>query len=106
MFQSTSSFETGLSDHHHRIYSIRKSRFEKEESKQVICRNCKHFQWQHFENDVKSSLDNWSGNFEVYEKAFTSALNSHVPKKLKVLRGIINLIEIKNLGKQSWKGQG
>ena len=86
-FQSISSFETGLSDHHQLIYSILKSTFEKEEPKQVIYRNYKHFQWQHFENDLKSSLNNCNGNFDVYEKAFTSALNSHAPKKVKVLRG-------------------
>ena len=57
-FQGTSSFETGLSDHHHLICSILKSTFEKEEPKQVIYRNYKHFQWQHFENDLKSSLNN------------------------------------------------
>ena len=79
--------ETGLSDHHHLIYSILKSTFEKEEPKQVIYRNYKHFQWQHFENDLKSSLNNCNGNFDVYEKAFSSALNSHAPKKVKVLRG-------------------
>ena len=86
-FQGTSSFETGLSDHHHLIYSILKSTFEKEEPKQVIYRNYKHFQWQHFENDLKSSLNNCNGNFDIYEKTFTSALNSHAPKKVKVLRG-------------------
>ena len=85
-FQGTSSFETGLSDHHHLIYSILKSTFEKEEPKQVIYRNYKHFQWQHFENNLKSSLNNCNGNFDLYEKAFTSALNSHAPKKVKVLR--------------------
>ena len=42
----------------------------------VIYRNYKHFQKQHFESDLKSSLNNCSGNFDVYEKAFTSALNS------------------------------
>ena len=86
-FQGTSSFETGLSDHHHLIYSILKSTFEKEEPKQVIYRNYKHFQWQHFENDLKSSLNNCNGNFDIYEKVFTSALNSYAPKKVKVLRG-------------------
>ena len=86
-FQGTSSFETGLSDHHHLIYSILKSTFGKEEPKQVIYRNYKHFQWQNFENDLKSSLNNCNGNFDVYEKAFTSALNSHALKKAKVLRG-------------------
>ena len=32
-FQGTSSFETGLSDHHHLVYSILKSTFEKEKPK-------------------------------------------------------------------------
>ena len=32
-FQGTSSFETGLNDHHQLIYSILKSTFEKEEPK-------------------------------------------------------------------------
>ena len=86
-FQGTSSFETGLSDHHHLIYSILQSTFEKEEPKQVIYRNYKHFQWQHFQNDLKSSLNNCNGNSDIYEKVFTSALNSYAPKKVKVLRG-------------------
>ena len=55
-FQGTSSFETGLSDHHHLIYYILKKTLEKEEPKQVIYRNYTHFQWQNFENDLKSSL--------------------------------------------------
>ena len=86
-FQGTSSFEAGLSNHRHLIYSILKRTFKKEEPKQVIYRNYKHFQWEHFQNDLKSSLNNCNGNFDVYEKAFTSALNSHASKKVKVLRG-------------------
>ena len=82
-FQGTPSFETGLSDHNNLIYSILESTFEKEEPKQVIYRNYKYFQGQHFENDLKSSLINCNGNFDEYEKTFTSALNSHAPKKLK-----------------------
>ena len=46
-----------------------------------------HFQWQRFENDLKSSLNNCNGNFDVYEKPFTSAINSDSPKEAKVLRG-------------------
>ena len=74
-------------DHHRLIYSILKSTFEKEEPKQVIYRNYKHFQRQHFENGFEPTLNNCNGNFDVYEKAFTSALNSQAPKKVKVLRG-------------------
>ena len=47
----------------------------------------KHFQWQHFEKNLKSSLDNCNGNFDEYEKTFTTAFNSHGRKKDKVIRG-------------------
>ena len=42
-FEHTSTFETGLTDHHHLIYSMLKTTFKKEESKQFIFRklnNC------------------------------------------------------------------
>ena len=86
-FHGTPLFETELSNHHHLIYSIFKRTLEKEEPKQVIYRNYKQFQWQHFQNDLKSSLNNCNRNFDEYEKTFTSALNSHTPKKVKVLKG-------------------
>ena len=47
----------------------------------------KHFQWQHFEKNLKSSLDNCNGNFDEYEKTFNTAFNSHARKKDKVIRG-------------------
>ena len=86
-FQGTSSFETGLGDHHHLFYFIFKSTFEKEEPKQVIYRNYKLFQWQHFDIDLKVSLKNCNGIFDEYEKTFPSALNSHAPEKINVLTG-------------------
>ena len=69
------------------IDSILTSRKYCFQGKHVIYRNYKHFQWQHFEYNLTSSLNNFNGNFDVYEKAFTSALNSHVPKKVKLVRG-------------------
>ena len=47
----------------------------------------KHFQWQHFEKNLKPSLDNCNGNFDEYEKTFTTAFSSHAQKKDKVIRG-------------------
>ena len=35
-FKSSSAFETGLSDHHHLIYSLLKTNFKKEDSKRII----------------------------------------------------------------------
>ena len=79
-FQGTSSFETGLRDYHHLIYSIVK---RTPEPKQVIYRNHKHIHRKHFENILKSSLNNCNANFDEYEKTFTTALSLHAPKKVK-----------------------
>ena len=35
-FKNSSAFETGLSDHHHLIYSLLKTNFKKEDSKRII----------------------------------------------------------------------
>ena len=60
-FKNTSSFEIGISDHHHLLYSMLKATFEKEESKKVTYRNHKQFQWKDFEKDLTSSLRNCNG---------------------------------------------
>ena len=55
-FKSTSSFETGISDHHHLIYLMFKTTFAKEESRNVTYRNHKQFQWETFEKGLKNSI--------------------------------------------------
>ena len=86
-FKNTSSFETGISDHHHLIYSMLKTTFEKEESKKVTYRDYKQFQWENFEKDLTSSLRNCNGEYENYEQNFINVLNRHTPKKVRILRG-------------------
>ena len=86
-FKNTSSFETGISDHHYLIYSMLKTTFEKEESKKVTYRNYKQFQWENFEKDLTSSLRNCNGEYENYEQNFVKVLNKHAPRKVKILRG-------------------
>ena len=98
-FKNTSSFETGISGHHHLIYSILKTTFEKEESKKVTYRNYKQFQWETFEKDLTSSLRNCNGEYENYEQNFIKALNTHAPKKVKILRGNHKPHYYKNLRK-------
>ena len=39
LFKNSTSFETGLSDHHHLIYSMLKTTFHKEETKALIYRD-------------------------------------------------------------------
>ena len=84
-FKSTSSFETGTSDHHHLIYSMLKTTFEKEESKKVTYRNYKQFKWENFEKYLTSSLRNCIGEYENYEQNFIKVLNTHDPEKVKIL---------------------
>ena len=85
-FKNTSSFETGISDYHHLIYSMLKTTFEKEESKKVSYRNYKQFQWETFEKDFTSSLRNCNGEYENYEQNFIKVFNTDAPKKVKTLR--------------------
>ena len=85
--KNTSSFKTDISDHHHIIYSMLKTAFEKEESIKVIYRDCKQFQWENFEKDLTRSLRNCNGQYENYEQNFIKVPNTHASKKVKILRG-------------------
>ena len=57
-FKNSSTFDTGLSDHHHLIYCMLKTTFEKELSKRFIYRDYKNFNNEYFENDLKNGLLN------------------------------------------------
>ena len=51
-FKNSSTFETGLSNHHHLIYSMLKTTFKKEDSKRLIYRDYKNFNNEYFQNDL------------------------------------------------------
>ena len=55
------------SEHHHLIYSMLKTTFEKKESKKVTYCSYNQFQWENFEKDLTSSLRNCKGQYESYE---------------------------------------
>ena len=82
-FKHTSTFETGLSDHHYLIYSMLKTTFKKEESKQFIYRDYKNFDNTNFQMDLESKLNNCPKKYENFEKTFENVLNAHAPKKTK-----------------------
>ena len=50
------SFETGLSDHHHMIYTILKTKFEKFEPKKLMYCNFKQFDSDRFKLDIFNSI--------------------------------------------------
>ena len=55
-FKNSSTFETGLRDHHHLIYSMLQTTFKKEDSKRLIYRDYKNFNNEYFKNDLKNGL--------------------------------------------------
>ena len=55
-FKHTSTFERGVNNHHHLIYSTLKTTFKKKESKEFIY--CKNFDNANFQMDLESKLNN------------------------------------------------
>ena len=86
-FKHSSTFETGLSDHHHLVYSMLKICFKREESKHFIYRDYKNFNDMNFRKDLESKLEECPKHYENFEKTFVNVLDAHAPRKTKVLRG-------------------
>ena len=55
-FMKANSFETGLSDHHHMIYTILKTKFEKFKPKRSIYRNFIQCHSDQFKLDIFNSM--------------------------------------------------
>ena len=78
------SFETGLSDHHHMICTVLKTKFEKFEPKKVIYCNFKQFDSDRFKWDICNSMSAIRTQ-AAFKNNFVSILDA--PKKTKILRG-------------------
>ena len=86
-FMKTNSFETGLSDHHHHvIYTILITKFEKFEPKKLIYRNFKQCDNDKFKLDICNSMSIVRTHV-AFENSFISIVDKHAPKKTKILRG-------------------
>ena len=86
-FKNTCSFETGLSDHHHLIYSVIKTTFKSEEPKKLIYRDYSIFSTKCFNDDFISSICLEKHDYSDFERKFISTLNKHARKKIKTFRG-------------------
>ena len=86
-FKNTTSYETGLSDHHHMILTMLKTTFQQKEPKCVIYRDYKNVIFECFKNNLQEDLQSCKGSHDAFDNNFTSCLNKHAPKKKKVLRG-------------------
>ena len=78
-FKNTNTFETGLSDHHHMIYTMLKSTFEKAEPIKLTYRDYKNFSFDRFKTDLKNALKSCSNSYDSFEQCFSSKLNEYAP---------------------------
>ena len=54
LYQKSQSFETGISDHHHLIYTMLKSKYERMPPKTITYRSYKNFAEELFKEDIRS----------------------------------------------------
>ena len=81
------TFEAGLSDHHHLVYSILKTCFKREESKHFIYHDYKNFNEINFRMELENKLQEYSKHWKKFKKTFVNVVGLHIPRKTKVLRG-------------------
>ena len=86
-FKNSSTSETGLSDHHHLIYSVMKTSFRNEENKILIYRDFKNFSIERFKIELDPILHSNNNDFKNFEDKFVKVLDKNAPKKTKIFRG-------------------
>ena len=80
-FKYTSSYETGLGDHHHMICTMLMSSFINIEPKLTNYREYKNFSFANFKEDFSETLLDCRNSYNEFENAFKTALDKHAPKK-------------------------
>ena len=104
-FQNSNSFETGLSDCHHLIYSMFRMSYFKQKPIRYFYRNFKCFNIENFKNELNHNLthSNVSTCFSIFDSIFTATLNLHAPFKEKMIRGNHKPFVSKTLRKEIMK---
>ena len=83
-FIKVNSFETGLSDHHQKIYTILKTKSEKFKPKKSTYKNFKQYDSDEFKLDIFNSMSAMRIH-EGFKNNFVLILDNHAPKKTKNL---------------------
>ena len=87
---STGGVNTGVSDHHHLIYTMLRSTYHRKPPKTVPYRCYRKFVKQNFEYDLANELYDKNldiGDYNTFEDVFESVLDKHDPMKSKQIRG-------------------
>ena len=86
-FKHTESYETGISDHHHMIYTMLKSCFQNKEPKVLNYRDFRNFSSEDFKQGLAAALNDCGDLYDVFEQRFVTNLNKHARKKKELIRG-------------------
>ena len=77
-FQFSNSYETGISDHHHLIYTMFRLSFEKSPPQTIHYRSFKNFSHETFRSDLSNALSKCTpGDFNSFNSIFESVLDAH-----------------------------
>ena len=72
------SFETGFSDHHHMIYTIMKTAFNKVSPKEMMYRDYKKWSQPKFERELKGNfISNHHSQYMDFEKIFLETMKAN-----------------------------
>ena len=74
--KNTSSYQIGLSDHHHLIYSVMETIFKCDEPKKLIYRNYSNFSQKDFQNELLLNIGDRKNNYLEFEKNFVETINN------------------------------
>ena len=69
-FKCSDSYETGISDHHHMIYTMLKSCFNNTEPKLLNYRDFKHFSKEDFKEDLSEALCDCGNSYDDFDHIF------------------------------------
>ena len=85
---NTVALESGLSDSH-KLVSVLKSYFKKEDPKVIYYRDYKHFDNEMFSNELENELKKIGSltlNYDIFKNVCMDAINKHAPLKRKYIR--------------------
>jgi len=88
LIKHTDSVDTGISDFHHMVYAILKSKYSRLPPKKVHYRTFKKFSEESFLKELSQTLSATNiVKYELFESLFESVLDKHAPQKTKLVRG-------------------
>ena len=85
MFQNVKTYETGLSDFHKSVVSIRKLSYKKRPPRMIKYRDYTNFSNEHFKNSLYEKLTNTELDY-AFEETVLNLLSSQAPFKKRIVK--------------------